>query len=420
MPLDSREQQLLATIAAREEALARTLREIVEINSVSDNVAGASLVLDRFDTSLREAGFVVERHASSRPRYPVSADLGLPGTAFEEHGVQLVARLAAIDPAAPRVLILGHADTVYAPESPFQHYERRGDAAVGPGIVDMKGGLVVALAALTGLAASSAPRPSITFAINSDEEVNSNTSRALFTALAQGERPDLCVVLEPGIRRNDGSEELVVERKGHASISVGVYGTACHASKPESGVSAVHDLAQKIVTLLPLQTLFPGTSLNVGVLRVAPDATFNTVARYAEAEIDLRFDTVESGQALIAAVTRAVQMPLTNGAQQTITRVEVPFFAPAMPRAANWEALRDAVQSVADAIGYGRHFVAVKRPGRSDANIVANLGVPAIDGLGIVGQGSHVAFGEVAEITSLIPRSQLLALLLCRFERWRR
>ena len=203
--------------------LTELLREIVEINSVSDNLVGIRRIAERIAAELTALGFDVKLHAGEHRRQRVDRDLEgaapLEPDDGSERGLHLVGRLDG-DPGSTTVLLLGHMDTVYAQSSPFQALQVDGDLACGPGVVDMKGGLVVILGGLRALIESGAPRPSLLIVFNSDEEVSSNTSRGLIEELIASHRPDFCFCVEPGERRADGTEELVVERKGHCCLHV--------------------------------------------------------------------------------------------------------------------------------------------------------------------------------------------------------
>ncbi|MEO1129390.1 MAG: M20/M25/M40 family metallo-hydrolase, partial [Planctomycetota bacterium] len=188
------------------------------------------------------------------------------------------------------VLIAGHLDTVFDPEGSFQRLEADGDRAVGPGVVDMKGGILIALVALEALAEAGADLP-WTFLLNSDEETGSFFSHRVLDAEAR--RCDYGIALEPALP--DGS--LAVARKGSGQFMIEVHGRSAHAGRDfDKGVSAVYAMAHTLTSVEAMSDLERGVTVNVGPLRGGP--VTNAVPDHAMAWGNARFPDEDASQEL--------------------------------------------------------------------------------------------------------------------------
>ncbi|MGI5170969.1 M20/M25/M40 family metallo-hydrolase [Spirillospora sp. CA-253888] len=292
----------------------------------------------------------------------------------------------------PRILLLGHFDTVWPLGTlagwPFSITD---DVAVGPGVFDMKAGIVQLLAALELVRDSS----HVSVLLTSDEEIGSATSRPLIED--QARRAGGVLVCEPS---GDGGAPKIA-RKGIAGYRVEVRGKAAHAGlEPESGVNAGVELAHQILAIASLSG--PDTTVIPTVL--AGGTTTNTVPELAHVRVEARSWTVEA----LAEVDRALSAltPRLPGARITVTGG---IRRPPFERHAALALLARAEHAAAT---LGLELAApVSSGGVSDGNLTAALGVPTLDGLGAVGGHAH-GRGEHVRISTLPERAALLAALL--------
>ncbi len=303
-----------------------------------------------------------------------------------------------------QVLLVGHMDTVWPVDEtqrrPFQVSAGEGDGAAiatGPGSFDMKGGLVVglfALAALQGLGLRPAHR--LLFLFNSDEEVGSPSSRQAIEA--EGRRSEYALVLEPS-----RAEALVTWRKGVGRFELEVRGIASHSGAAhERGVSAVEELAHQVLRLESMTDYGRGTTVNVGI--VQGGSRVNIRPESARAQIDVRVVTAEEGQRMVEAIGHL--QPVNPRAALTVTGgLNRPPWAPSAAGDALFERARRAGGRL------GMELLPAGAGGGSDGNFTAALGVPTLDGLGVVGEDAH-ALAEWVDLDSLPRRAALLAELL--------
>ncbi|HXE31858.1 MAG TPA: M20 family metallopeptidase [Terriglobales bacterium] len=291
---------------------------------------------------------------------------------------------------APRVLLLGHLDTVYAAGTLARMpYRREGERVFGPGVFDMKGGVVQALYALQALrAAGRAPEARLLFVF--DEEIGSKGSRPLTERLAR--EAAAVLVLEPAAEGG----RLKTARKGIALYQLEARGVAAHAGVDfEKGSSAIAALARGIAELAAWCDLERGVTLNPGV--IAGGTRANVVAESARAELDVR---AWSAADLEDVDRRLRKLPLavTGGINR-----------PPMEASAAGAALFARAQAAGRSLGLA--LEAARTGGGSDGNFTAALGVPTLDGLGMVGAGAHAAH-ELIEVGQFAPRTALLAELM--------
>ncbi|MFH6785401.1 MULTISPECIES: M20/M25/M40 family metallo-hydrolase [Methylobacterium] len=292
----------------------------------------------------------------------------------------------------PPILILGHLDTVHpVGELATNPWRIEGNRAFGPGILDMKGGIVLALEALRR-AGPDLARP-VEIVITSDEEIGSPRSRGLIEARAKAAA---CVLVPEPARDNGG---LVVGRHAILRYALSATGRPAHAGRdPGRGVSAIHRLARAIVALEGRSV--PGASLSVGV--IGGGRWVNCVPERAAAEM-LCVAADEAGRAGIQGIVAGE----TDGRLTADLVGERPLWR----TGAGDRALYDAAQTVAAALG-----VTVSPEvsgGGSDGNFTGALGVPTLDGLGPCGAGLH-AHDEHLDLASLGPRVAVMANLLVR------
>jgi glutamate carboxypeptidase len=297
------------------------------------------------------------------------------------------------------LLVLCHMDTVHEMGTLAHFPVREADGRLhGPGVEDMKGGIVVFLEAVRWLREQRRmPARPITALITSDEEVGSNTSRPLIERL--GRQADAVFCLEPALP--DGA--LKTARKGTGSIDLVAHGRAAHAgSDHEKGRNAIEELAHQILAVQRLTDYTRGTTVNVGV--VSGGTRPNVVPEEARAEVDLRLTSAAEADRL-RAWAASVQ-PVLQG---TSISAAISFDRPPMPRDATMATTFQKAQAIAREIGLPLSEGATG--GGSDANFIAPLGVPVLDGLGVRGDGAH-SNREAIEIDSLPERAALLAALV--------
>ncbi|HZT64346.1 MAG TPA: M20/M25/M40 family metallo-hydrolase [Acidimicrobiales bacterium] len=294
---------------------------------------------------------------------------------------------------APRVLLLGHLDTVW-PTGTIEGwpFALQGDRATGPGAFDMKAGLVQLFEALTLLG----DRDGVAVLVTSDEEVGSTTSRQLVEQTAEG--LDAVLVLEPS-----AGGALKTARKGVGSFRIDVLGRAAHAGlEPERGVNATIEVAHQALAAADLADPARGTTVTPTVLTAG--TTINTVPDRASLSVDVRATTM--------AEMRRVQEGLGGlSAVLADARVEVVEVSvrPPLEEAVSAD-LFDRARFHAERLGFGP-LSAVAVGGGSDGNFTAALGVPTLDGLGAVGDQAH-APGEWVSVPEMPRRAALVAALV--------
>ncbi len=302
-----------------------------------------------------------------------------------------------------RLMLLGHLDTVYPDGTAAQRPLRiEGDRAYGPGVSDMKSGLLTGVYALRALqAAGFDDFAEIVFFCNSEEEIGSPASRHLYAPLAA--QADAALVLESA--RADG--RIVTQRKGGGTIHALVTGRAAHAGvEPEKGASAVLEMAHLIVAAHRLNGIRPGVTVNAGV--VQGGVRSNVVADRVEAEIDVRIAQLEDQAAVWAGLQQEAAHPTVPGTRVILSSRG--FTAP-MPRSPAIAFLAGLAQAEAERLGFT--IGEASTGGMSDANFCAASGAPVLDGLGPVGGAGH-SLDEYLELDSIVPRTALLGGLIAR------
>lgn len=294
------------------------------------------------------------------------------------------------------VLLVGHLDTVFAPGTVAQRPLTQDETRLyGPGVSDMKSGLLNILWAMRGLDAADNARLSIAVAMNPDEETGSVYSHEWIGELAKRSR---CVLVCEAARA-DGS--LVKARKGMAGYQLTFSGVAAHAGNdPEKGRSAIVALAHSILAINGLADLARGTTLNVGVINGG--SAGNVVADSASAELDVRFWENDEYDRVHQQLQALCAQGFLEGVTTSIVRVN---HKPAMAASDETRALMQLVEKAGSEEGIAITWQAVG--GGSDANHTAALGIPTLDGFGPTGAGFHSP-AEWLEIASIEPRIKLL------------
>lgn len=300
-----------------------------------------------------------------------------------------------------RVLLLTHIDTVWPlGQLDTMPVVERGGRLHGPGVYDMKGGLVIGLLAIRALFQHDTPPPvEVVLLATSDEETGSHTSREVIEAEAG--RAHAVLVLEPGIPGG----AVKTARKGVGEFRLDVEGVAAHAgADPGRGASAIDELAHQVLAVRRLQDPSVGLTLNVGV--VTGGTRSNVVAERASAEIDVRITRLVDGPRIESALS-ALQ-PLNP---RTSVRVTGRINRPPFERTAGVAWLFDLAQRAGADLGW--NVTEGSTGGASDGNFTGAMGVPTLDGLGALGDGAH-ALDEHVVLSSLPERATLLAGLIAR------
>jgi glutamate carboxypeptidase len=314
----------------------------------------------------------------------------------ERFGNHLIARFGAPS-TEKRVLILGHADTVFpAGEAQKRPFRIENGRAMGPGVFDMKAGIALAWSALRVMQPLSRP---VTVLLSSDEEAGSGSSRELIEREASASSTVL--VLEPSLPGG----ALKTARKGVGRFTVMASGRAAHAGiDPSRGINAIQEIAHQILHLQRMSDEQRGTSVTVGLVRGG--SRVNVVPADAAVEIDVR--ALSNDEALrITEAIRGLQPSLEGAALY----IRGGFSRPPMERTIETGRLFEIARIVAQELGID--LKEGSTGGGSDGNFTAALGVPTLDGLGPIGDGAH-ALDEYVAIDSLPERAALIAGLISR------
>lgn len=368
-------------LSAQRPAMQAALAELVDIDSNSHDKAGTDRVAQAMQRWLRADGIAAEHRAE-----PAEGDV-------------LLARLPGAEPGAAPVLLMGHRDTVFPSGSVAQRPWRvggdRGELGYGPGVSDMKSGLVLQCFVLMALRRLDRPLPFPVLGLfTADEEIGSASGRIAIEAHARGARAAFNA--EPG--RVSGN--LVTERKGGANFVIDVTGRAAHAGmNHRDGASAIEALARLIQALHRLTDYEAGITSNVGL--ISGGMSTNTVAPSAQAKLDVRFCSLAQRGSLFARIQALVDANDVPGTQARLTQISE--FLPLEPR---WsEGLMVRYKAAAAQLGF--EVAGEFTGGCSDAGFTASLGIPTLCGVGPVGAKAHTE-AEYCCLDTLVPRAQAL------------
>ncbi len=382
----TRSGEIIHALDKRAGEMLAFLERLVNIDSGTYVKKGVDQIADIIDPKFRELGFEVER---------------LSQTDFGDH---LLATKGGS--TAKRLLFVGHMDTVFPEgEAKRRPFRMEGDKAYGPGVIDMKGGIVVLLNSLQALmeAAPDLYRSlDLAVLLNSDEEIGSPTSSPYIVQEAKA--ADTVCVFEPARPRG----QVVIKRKGVGKYCLTVHGKAAHAgAQPELGISAIEELARAILDLHALNDFEDGLTVNVGVIRGGMRS--NIIAEQAYAEIDVRavdqaqIDRAQRELNRICHPRReGIRMELTGG----IT------FPPMLKTQRSLELLR-LLQEAGGEVGVD--IDEIFTGGGSDGNYGSHY-APTIDGLGPQGTGAH-GLDETLIVPTLVERSKVSALFIEKWDR---
>jgi glutamate carboxypeptidase len=381
-------QEMLAFLRSRRPAMLRLLKRFVLCESPTDSKPAVDrfgrLVAAEWKKRGAKIEFLSQKRAGNHVRVAWPA---------------IRARRNGLSARTGQILVLGHLDTVYElgtiKKMPFRVTR---DRAFGPGLFDMKGGLVIALFAAEALElAKWLPRRRIVFLWTSDEETGSETSRKVIEREAR--RSMAVMVLEPA---NGPKGKLKTRRKAVGTAELIITGRAAHAGlNPSAGVNAVHELALQAARLMRLNNPRRGITVNPTIAQGGTRS--NVIPAEAHLTIDLRAETVADMHRIERKLKN--QRPILPGAR---VAVQGGFSRPPLERRAS-AALFAHVQALAHQLGFSVDECLAG--GGSDGNFTAALGVPTLDGLGAVGEAAHSPDEQVI-ISALPDRAALLASLL--------
>lgn len=377
----------LAYFNERGNAIVSTIRELVEIESPSDDKSAVDRIAEAVAEKFARLGGKVRFHRVKK--FGNHLQVNFPGK------------------SAKPVLLLGHYDTVYplgtlaTMPCRVQH-----NKLTGPGVLDMKSGIALMIHALAALqewnhqgSCGERPRP-VTLLLVSDEEVGSVSSRAITEALAK--KASAVLVLEPSYGRLGA---VKTARKGVGEYVVKITGRASHAGLDfQKGVNAIRELACQIEKISGFTDLKKGLTVNVGI--VSGGSRTNVVPAEAMAQIDVRIARIKDAAGIdrkmhsLRPFNRKCKIGITGGINR-----------PPMERTLGVAALYAQAVAVARELGWELAEAAVG--GGSDGNFTAGLGIPTLDGLGGVGDGAHAAHEHVL-ISELPRRAALIAGLIER------
>lgn len=377
------ETAVLDWLAANQPAMEDLLQRLVDIDSGSADVAGVNAV-------------ATVLHAFFATHQVRAAWLPAP------HGAALLEANVAEETGAAPALLMGHMDTVFPPGTAAQRpFAVSPERFRGPGVADMKAGLVMNAFVLAAFARAGAGQFPVRALFTTDEEIASPVSRPFIIQAALGAA--IALNAEPG----RASGNVVVERKGGIFVRIRVAGKATHSGIDfAGGANAIAELAKQLVTLEQLTDLSAGITLNVGL--ISGGRSINTVAPSAEASIDIRYAQPEQRLPLLASLKQTVQHTTTPG-----TSAELEIIGEFHPMAPTPEslALFASYQQAARELGFEVEGDATG--GCSDAGFAASIGTPTLCGVGPVGGHTHTD-DEYIERNSLVPRAQAAALTIMR------
>jgi glutamate carboxypeptidase len=371
-------RSLASRIESQRAWIINLLRDLVEQESPSDHPASINLANDLVARSAATFGGTAKAHKQ------------------KQFGDVLELRFGPIRNRQKPLLLLGHLDTVW-PLGTLQHmpFREANGRLFGPGVLDMKAGVVMALAALKALHELDLARP-VNFLINSDEEIGSPISRPITERLAL--RSSAVFVLEP-------AQGLAYKtaRKGVGQYNLQVTGVAAHSGVDfERGHSAILEMTKLVQTVSGFTDLSKKRTVNCGV--ISGGTRSNVVAAEATAEVDVRIAKASDAARVdrlfrsLKVTDPACRLEITGGINR-----------PPMERTAGTIALFKRARKLASELGFSLDEAATG--GASDGNFTAALGIPTLDGMGAVGEGAHAPH-ESIQLEHLVPRAALLAAMI--------
>ena len=336
------------------------LDKIVNINSGTQNIEGLEAVREVLIPEFEKLGFKATIHNLNDGHKLVS--MVVPG-------------------GKPELLLMGHIDTVFKKDSTFQEYEVKGDRIYGPGIIDMKAGIVMMLGLLKKFKDADQLKKFMVI-INDDEEIGSPHSHALVNKLVVDVKSGL--VLEPGLPGG----AVVTSHSGVSWLTLSVRGKASHAGlEPEKGINACVELSHKVVEISKLTEYSKKLTVNVGV--ITGGSKPNVVCEHATATIDIRFVEKDDGENTVRKIQEITDKSYVYNDYLKTTptaKLETLVAIPSMP-SPHAKRLYGLLEIAGESINQkvsGSHVGYT-----SDANHLADTGMDLLVGLGPYGEGMH-------------------------------
>jgi glutamate carboxypeptidase len=368
-----------------------TLERMVNVDCGSFSPDGVNEIADLCQARFENAGWKVERTEHR------------PADGESQLGDMVIGQLEGA--GRTRVLMIGHMDTVFDPgTAAARPFRIDGGRAFGPGVSDMKGGLLTGFFAVETLQAAGFDGfGSVTYICNPDEEIGSPWSRDVIQAEAAN--TDIAFVLESARENGD----VVSARKGVTDYRVEIVGRAAHAGvEPERGRSAILEAAHKTIALHRLNQRWPGVTVNVGV--VEGGTRPNVVAERCSMHVDVRSPHEDT---LVAAETAVEGIANEHTVPDLAVTVNAGKWHRPMEKGEGGAKLAALATDVARELGFELRDASTG--GASDANTTSAAGVPTLDGLGLVGGDDHGP-REWMDLSSVVPRVSLLAGMISRVD----
>jgi glutamate carboxypeptidase len=383
--LSAQEKELMDWIAARRDAMIELTAKLVNIDSNTYDKAGVDAVGQALKDFLEAAG-------ATCAWIPV-----------ETHGDVLRASFTGGSNARP-AMMMGHRDTVFPTgEALRRPFTIEGDRAYGPGVADMKAGLVqnaFVMAAFAALGRSPVPLVAL---FTSDEEIGTPACRPIIEAEAR----NALLVFNSEAGRPSGN--VVKSRRGGIFFDVEVFGKAAHSGNSyEPGRSAIAEMADKIGKWFAMNETFASTGATVNVGMVSGGEAVNMVAPHAQCGIDLRYTEPADRELLVAEIFRIAE---TCGIEGTRGEARIKSEFLPMPESPEGIALFERYREAAADVGFTVDAEFTKSC--ADSGLTAALGIPTLCGTGPLGWKAHSP-DEYLELDSLVPRAQAMALAIAR------
>lgn len=407
--LSADEQKIAAAVKAHHDDSIALLERLVNVNSGTLNIAGVTKIADMLRPEFEKLGLKVT--------WTPMPDIGRAGTfVAEHHGGK-----------GKKILMIAHLDTVFEPDSPFQTFKRTGDSVEGPGVSDIKGGVVVILDALHALKdAGQLDRANVTVFLSGDEEKPGHPLAAARRDLvAAGKANDLALDFE-AMSREGGKDTIHIGRRGALAWRLSATGASGHSSGvgKDGGYGAVYEVA-RIVDQFRTELAEPHLTYNTGLIAGGAAAEIDDQATHATVSGK---DNIIAGKAYAAGDVRALseeqaervkkKMQDIVGRHLDKTAAEISFEEgyPAMAPTTASQALFDQLGKINGDMGLGAlNEGDPDKRGAGDIAFVAK-DLPGLVGMGLAGKGSH-AVGETADLASLDPQAERAAILIARLSR---
>ena len=407
--LSGDEKKIVSSVKSHHDETVALLEKLVNVNSGSLNIAGVTRIADMLRPEFEKLGLKVG--------WTPMGEIGRAGHLVAEHH----------GGSGKKILLIAHLDTVFEPDSPFQTFKRTGETVEGPGVSDIKGGVVVILDALQALKdAGLLQKANVTVFLSGDEE---KPGHPLATArrdlIAAGKASDLALDFEAMSREGD-KDTIHIGRRGAIAWRLSATGASGHSSGigKDGGYGAVYEVA-RIVDEFRTQLAEPHLTYNTSLIAGGAAAEIDEQATHATISGK---DNIIAAKAYAAGDIRALSEDQATQVKKKMrdivarhldkTNAEISFEDgyPAMAPTPASQALFDLLNKINGDLGLGAlNEGDPDKRGAGDIAFVAH-DVPGLVGMGLAGKGSH-AVGETADLTSLDPQAERAAILIARLSR---